>query len=62
MTDKATLTLVHDLLKDDYDALVIAGGMGEGHIPVNAIDEMIRVVKPGMLYHVIFDLLPISNL
>jgi len=30
-----------------YDALVIAGGMGEGHIPVNAINEMIRLVKSG---------------
>jgi len=30
-----------------YDSLVIAGGMGEGHIPVNAINEMIRLVKPG---------------
>jgi SAM-dependent methyltransferase len=30
-----------------YDSLVIAGGMGEGHIPVQAIAEMIRVVKPG---------------
>jgi len=30
-----------------YDALVIAGGMGEGHIPVNAIYEMIRLVKSG---------------
>jgi len=32
---------------DAYDALVIAGGMGEGHIPVQAADEMIRIVKPG---------------
>ncbi|CAG7721033.1 unnamed protein product [Allacma fusca] len=32
---------------NSYDALVIAGGMGEGHIPVQAVDEMIRVVKPG---------------
>jgi len=30
-----------------YDCLVIAGGMGEGHIPVFACDEMIRIVKPG---------------
>jgi len=32
---------------DAYDSLVIAGGMGEGHIPVTGIDEMIRIVKPG---------------
>jgi len=38
----------HDITKpNSYDALVIAGGMGEGHIPVNAIDEMIRLVKSG---------------
>lgn len=34
-------------LTDTYDALVIAGGMGEGHIPVGAIDEFLRVVRPG---------------
>ena len=32
---------------DTYDSLVIAGGMGEGHIPISAFDEMIRIVKPG---------------
>lgn len=36
-----------NLLSDTYDALVIAGGMGEGHIPVGAIDEFIRIVRPG---------------
>jgi len=38
---------VDDILPNTYDSLVIAGGMGEGHIPVGAVDEMIRVVKPG---------------
>ncbi|XP_068202558.1 methyltransferase-like protein 27 [Palaemon carinicauda] len=33
--------------KDTYDALVIAGGMGEGHIPVKGIDDMIRITKSG---------------
>ena len=30
-----------------YDVLVIAGGMGEGHIPVRAVEEMIRIVRKG---------------
>jgi len=34
---------------DTYDCLVISGGMGEGHIPTKAVDEMIRIVKPGGL-------------
>ncbi|XP_064109367.1 uncharacterized methyltransferase Sca_1399-like [Macrobrachium nipponense] len=33
--------------KDTYDVLVIAGGMGEGHIPVKGINDMIRIVKSG---------------
>jgi hypothetical protein len=32
-----------------YDVAVVAGGMGEGHIPCNALPEMIRIVKPGEL-------------
>jgi len=36
-----------------YDALVIAGGMGEGHIPVKAVDEMIRIVKPGGMIFIV---------
>nr|XP_022344429.1 methyltransferase-like protein 27 isoform X1 [Crassostrea virginica] len=32
---------------DTYDAVVVAGGMGEGHIPCSALYEMIRIVKPG---------------
>lgn len=32
-----------------YDALVVCGGMGENQIPCSAIQEMIRVVKPGMI-------------
>jgi len=38
---------------DAYDALVIAGGMGEGHIPVQAVDEMIRIVKPGGMVFIV---------
>eukprot|EP00106_Octopus_bimaculoides_P008298 XP_014775740.1 PREDICTED: uncharacterized protein LOC106873047 [Octopus bimaculoides] len=32
---------------DSYDALVISGGMGEGHIPADAVPKMIDVVKKG---------------
>ncbi|XP_013395994.1 uncharacterized protein LOC106163070 [Lingula anatina] len=34
---------------DTYDAIVISGGMGEGHIKCSALNEMIRVVKKGGL-------------
>ncbi|KAI0228373.1 hypothetical protein LSAT2_021147 [Lamellibrachia satsuma] len=34
---------------DIYDVLVVAGGMGEGHIPTVDLAEMVRVVKPGLL-------------
>ncbi|XP_060082532.1 methyltransferase-like protein 27 [Ylistrum balloti] len=30
-----------------YSCVVVAGGMGEGHIPCAALTEMIRIVKPG---------------
>ena len=40
---------VHISISDAYDALVMSGGMGEGHIPTSACTEMIRVVKPGEL-------------
>jgi hypothetical protein len=32
---------------DAYDAMVLSGAMGEGHIPCRGLTEMIRVVKPG---------------
>ena len=35
---------------DTYDAVVVAGGMGEGHIPRCALYEMIRIVKPGNVW------------
>jgi len=38
---------VDNILPNTYDSLIICGGMGEGHIPVSAVDEMIRIVKPG---------------
>lgn len=33
--------------ENDYDGIIIAGGMGENHIPCIALHEMIRLVKPG---------------
>ncbi|XP_037029403.1 uncharacterized protein LOC119069455 [Bradysia coprophila] len=38
---------IDSIPSNTYDSLVIAGGMGEGHIPVGAVNEMIRIVKPG---------------
>ncbi|XP_059151416.1 methyltransferase-like protein 27 isoform X2 [Physella acuta] len=32
---------------DYYDVAIICGGMGQGHIPCNGIDELVRLVKPG---------------
>lgn len=37
------------ILNDTYDCAVTSGGMGEGHIPYNGLDQLIRVVKPGGL-------------
>ncbi|XP_035829874.1 methyltransferase-like protein 27 [Aplysia californica] len=37
------------ILEDTYDCAVTSGGMGEGHIPYNSLDQLIRVVKPGGL-------------
>ncbi|XP_063431961.1 uncharacterized protein LOC134714551 isoform X2 [Mytilus trossulus] len=34
---------------DTYDCTIIAGGMGEGHIPCVALHEMVRITKPGGL-------------
>ena len=31
-----------------YDVMVTSGGMGEGHIPTNALQDMIRIVKKGI--------------
>jgi len=44
---------IEGISSDAYDALVIAGGMGEGHIPVQAVDEMIRIVKPGGMVFIV---------
>ncbi|KAJ8317688.1 hypothetical protein KUTeg_005592 [Tegillarca granosa] len=30
-----------------YDCVVSSGGFGDGHIPIEALYEMIRIVKPG---------------
>lgn len=35
------------ILIDTYDVVVIVGGMGEGHVPMRGVDDMIRITKPG---------------
>ncbi|XP_050704256.1 methyltransferase-like protein 27 [Eriocheir sinensis] len=35
--------------KDTYDLVIISGGMGEGHIPVSGLDDLVRVAKNGGL-------------
>nr|XP_053649924.1 methyltransferase-like protein 27 [Cherax quadricarinatus] len=42
--------------QDTYDVVVIAGGMGEGHVPVQGIDDMIRFSKPGGLVIIVMRL------
>ncbi|KAK8751430.1 hypothetical protein OTU49_008455 [Cherax quadricarinatus] len=32
---------------ETYDVVVNVGGMGEGHIPVRGVDDMINLTKPG---------------
>ncbi|XP_045619572.1 methyltransferase-like protein 27 [Procambarus clarkii] len=39
--------------KAAFDVVVNVGGMGEGHIPVQGIDDMISFVKPGGLVVVV---------
>ncbi|XP_050704255.1 demethylmenaquinone methyltransferase-like isoform X2 [Eriocheir sinensis] len=33
--------------RDTYDLVVISGGMGEGHVPVVGLDDLVRVAKNG---------------
>ena len=35
---------------DTYDCVVIAGGMGEGHIPTAGLYQLARIVKPGTVF------------
>ncbi|XP_069139662.1 methyltransferase-like protein 27 isoform X2 [Argopecten irradians] len=35
------------ITNDKYACVVVAGGMGEGHIPCAAVPEMVRIVQPG---------------
>ncbi|XP_069162966.1 methyltransferase-like protein 27 [Procambarus clarkii] len=39
-----------------YDVVVISGGMGDSHIPVQGVDEFIRVAKPGGLVIIVMRL------
>ena len=36
------------MISDKYDMVVQSGAMGEGHLPCEAMCEMIRIVKPGL--------------
>ncbi|XP_037076426.1 methyltransferase-like protein 27 [Pollicipes pollicipes] len=36
-----------DVQDNTYDAVTVAGGFVQGHLPVTAFDEMIRICKPG---------------
>ena len=36
-----------DVEDDTYDAAVVAGAFVPGHCPLTALDEMVRVCKPG---------------
>ncbi|KAF0305749.1 Methyltransferase-like protein 27 [Amphibalanus amphitrite] len=36
-----------DVEDNTYDLVVVAGAFGPGHCPLTALDEMIRVCKPG---------------
>jgi len=38
-----------DIPDGSYDCVVTAGGMGENHIPVSGLNEMIRITKPSGL-------------
>ena len=45
--DESTNYFSTPIFSDSYDAVCLAGGMREGHIPAGSITEMARVVKPG---------------
>ena len=53
MINQIPVKTIRAVSSDTYDGLAVAGGMGEGHIPSDAIIEMIRVVKPGKSPHMI---------
>ncbi|XP_071522040.1 methyltransferase-like protein 27 [Panulirus ornatus] len=42
--------------KGVYDVVVLAGGMGDGHIPVSGVDELIHFAKPGGLVIIVMRL------
>ena len=36
-----------DIKDDTYDAVTISAGFVKGHLPLTALDEAIRICKPG---------------
>ncbi|KAK8379963.1 hypothetical protein O3P69_019780 [Scylla paramamosain] len=39
--------------QDTYDLVLISGGMGEGHVPVSGIDDLVRAAKKGGLISIV---------
>lgn len=41
---------IEGLEDNSYDAVTLSGGYAQGHLPVDALREVARVVKPGDHY------------
>uniref|UniRef100_A0A0P4WGQ0 Methyltransferase domain-containing protein n=1 Tax=Scylla olivacea TaxID=85551 RepID=A0A0P4WGQ0_SCYOL len=39
--------------QDTYDLVLLCGGMGEGHVPVRGIDDLVRAAKKGGLISIV---------
>ena len=35
---------------NEYDAVIVSGGLGEGHMPVGAIGDSVELLRPGGLF------------
>ena len=53
LSDKVVCSLigggkpVEGVEDNSYDVVTLAGGFAVGHLPVDAFDEVVRVLKPG---------------
>ena len=36
--------------RSEYDAVIVSGGLGEGHMPVGAIGDSVELLRPGGLF------------